>query len=321
MSVSHLTLMTSCPDCDFNDLKYIGAGISFGNYAGGALMVSGRQPPAIFRCSKCRLVFKYPRIDEAQSLALYNAVDGSVWAASMPRPEFDVAHRVIGQCGNTAPTVLDVGCNCGGFLSSLVPAVRKYGVEVNQTAAACARQVGIPVWSSIAEIPDNMIFDVVTCFDVVEHINAPSGFVRSLLTLLKPGGHLVISSGDADVLIRQPRPALNWYFSNPEHISFISVEWLNCVLAGMQGYTREEQVCFLHGHLRKGLLALLKIAAFKTWPGFYLAFYTRVKAALTKRTGFFVPGNGFSRDHVCFVLRKSTDDSVCASSLERSAAL
>ncbi|MDO8312059.1 MAG: class I SAM-dependent methyltransferase, partial [Sideroxyarcus sp.] len=284
---------TTCPDCRANDLEYIGAGISFGNYAGGKLMVAGHQPPVILRCSKCCLVFKYPRIDEAQSLALYNAVDGSVWSSSMPRPEFDVARRVVGQSGTAGPTVLDVGCNRGEFLSGLAPEVRKYGVEVNRTAAACARQTGIHVWSSIADIPDRMIFDVVTCFDVVEHINAPSGFVRSLLSLLKPGGFLVISSGDADVFLRQPRPALNWYFSNPEHVSFVSAGWFHSILTGMPGYKIEQQVCFLHGHSRKGLLPLLKIATFKTWPSFYLACYTRVKAALTKRTEFYVPGNGF----------------------------
>lgn len=80
----------------------------------------------------------------------------------------------------------------------------------------------------------------------------------------------------------------------------------------MPGYTFEEQVGFLHGYARKGLLPLLKIAAFKTWPNLYLAFYTRVKAALTKRTGLYVPGNGFSRDHVCIVLRRLADESVGA---------
>ncbi len=157
-----------------------------------------------------------------------------------------------------------------------------------------------------------MTFDVVTCFDVVEHISAPSGFVRSLLSMLKPGGHLVISSGDADVFLRQPRPALNWYFSNPEHISFVSDGWLKSILADMPDYTIEEKVCFLHGYSRNGWRPLLKIATFKIWPMFYLAFYTRLKAALTKRTAFYVPGNGFSRDHVCFVLRRLADESVGA---------
>lgn len=230
-------LAPACPDCRHAGCRRIGRSLSFGRFAGGAL-VSGRgESPGIYRCAGCCLVFKHPRPDDAAGLARYNDADGSVWQSDIPRPEFDVAEQVVlrhGDAGRPA-RVLDVGCNQGSFLGRLPTPAGRFGVEVNRRAAARAQRIGVQVWPTLSAIPSGEHFDVVTCFDVIEHVNAPAAFLHDLLAKLKPGGRLVLSSGDAAAFMAERRPAVNWYFANPEHLSFVSAQWLEQALQALAG--------------------------------------------------------------------------------------
>jgi SAM-dependent methyltransferase len=294
----------SCPECGAAPPIRIGPGVSFGSFAGGQFVGLEKNCPIIYRCSKCFLVFKWPQPSKSDSLALYNEADGSVWASDMPRPEFEIAKKTLHGRATEETTVLDVGCNQGGFLARLDHNLHRFGVEVNRAAAGRALVHCESVWSSVEEIPSQLAFDVITCFDVLEHIAQPAAFVVSLLSQLREGGALVLSTGDANVFIKQPKPSLNWYFSNPEHVSFISDEWIEAVLSDSGGWRVEMRHAFLHGKTQQGLVPLLKIAAFKAAPTAYLRGYTLLKSLFSRQTGLFVPGNGFSQDHVCYVIRK-----------------
>ena len=293
----------TCPDCGAARPRLVGRGISFGRYAGGRL-VDSAQRPGIYRCGTCSLVFKHPRIGGEEALDFYNEADGSVWSSRL-RPEFDQAQQLVEACGLPSPRVLDVGCNRGEFLSRLGPDVGKFGVEVNRSAAAHARADGMQVWAQLSDIPDDQTFDVVTTFDVIEHVETPGPFLHALLARVAPGGLLLVSSGDADAFLAQPRPALNWYFANPEHVSFVSEAWFRGRLKGAPPATLEDVRRFLHGRAIQGAVPRFKIAAFKAWPAGYLGLYKLAKKTVSSEGGLFVPGNGYSVDHLCAVIRRN----------------
>ena len=258
---------------------------------------------AIYRCPNCQLVFKFPALDSAQSEALYNAVDGSVWTSGMARPEFDMARDILAGLGTAAPSVLDVGCNRGEFLHSLPSTVKRYGIEVNRTAAAAAAAaVGAEVWPGLDSVPEHHRFDLISCFDVIEHVPNPTSFLDALLHRLKPGGCCVLSSGNAEVFLRSWRPAMNWYFCNPEHISFISRGWVAHFLKGVRGFDLVEARDFRHGEAPGGLVNALKVAAFKAWSRGYLWAYCQAKALVSAGGALFVPRNGHAQDHLCVVI-------------------
>lgn len=266
--------------------------------------MSGGKRPSVFRCARCALVFKWPRpISEALHEA-YNQADGAVWGAQR-RPEFEFAQRMVRDCAHEALRVLDVGCNRGEFLGLLPPKVQRYGVEVNRTAAARASAAGAQVWENVSDIPDELSFHIITCFDVVEHIERPSDFVHALTNKLEPRGRLVISSGDADAFLAQRWPAVNWYFGNPEHVSFISESWLQQWVATTKGLRIESVMRFLHGKAHQGLLPGLKVLALKVWPTAYLACYTWAKRKLSPESALFLPGNGARIDHLCAVISRT----------------
>lgn len=88
--------------------------------------------------------------------------------------------------------ILDIGCSSGGFLSTMN---RKnwqlYGIEMEESTAERARATtGADVFVGDAVdapfLPSS--FDVITSFDVLEHVYNPRRFLSKVLHWLKPGG-------------------------------------------------------------------------------------------------------------------------------------
>ena len=93
--------------------------------------------------------------------------------------------------------ILDAGCGTGGNLQFLSQFGEVTGVELDDGAAALARERGTrPVLKG--SLPDGMPFagqqfDLIVLLDVLEHIDDDSDSLRALAELLAPGGHLVLT--------------------------------------------------------------------------------------------------------------------------------
>ncbi|MBN1271859.1 MAG: class I SAM-dependent methyltransferase [Candidatus Aminicenantes bacterium] len=108
-------------------------------------------------------------------------------------------YRVVTQVAGREPgRVLDVGCATGNFLD----AMRRYGgwqpvgVEPNRQASIYARErLGLEVFTGTLEeagFEDNS-FDVVTMWDVLEHVTDPQATLQEVARVLRIGGILVMS--------------------------------------------------------------------------------------------------------------------------------
>jgi SAM-dependent methyltransferase len=139
-----------------------------------------------------------------------------VWQTSPPTPAemwrhyTQDYHRAIAAAGEGSATrrwkdqvklisrykhggaILDLGCSSGGFLSTMKgTAWELYGIEMEESTAERARATtGASVFVGDAVdapfLPAS--FDVVTCFDVLEHVYSPRQFLTKVLEWLKPGG-------------------------------------------------------------------------------------------------------------------------------------
>jgi 2-polyprenyl-3-methyl-5-hydroxy-6-metoxy-1,4-benzoquinol methylase len=101
--------------------------------------------------------------------------------------------------------LLDVGCSCGYFME--VAASRGFdvqGVEFSRSAIAAALPSLQPriFEGTLEEMPVNGLFDVVSAFDLIEHVHDPRVLLRRCAELLKPGGTLIITTPDAGHFLR-----------------------------------------------------------------------------------------------------------------------
>jgi SAM-dependent methyltransferase len=88
--------------------------------------------------------------------------------------------------------LLDIGCSSGGFLSTVKGSVWKlYGIEMEESTAQRARATTgaeVFVGDAVAAPFLPASFDVITCFDVLEHVYSPREFLTKVREWLKPGG-------------------------------------------------------------------------------------------------------------------------------------
>ncbi|TIM03920.1 MAG: class I SAM-dependent methyltransferase [Mesorhizobium sp.] len=96
--------------------------------------------------------------------------------------------RLFEDFSSHTDVVLDFGCGTGSILSCL-PAVKRIGVEINETAAKQASAHLDLVVGSLADIPSSTI-DKIISYHALEHVDSPSTVLREMLRVLKPSGEI-----------------------------------------------------------------------------------------------------------------------------------
>ncbi len=100
--------------------------------------------------------------------------------------------------------VADIGCGVGAFLDFLSGVCKTViGIEPSATHRQIMSEKGYQTYAYADEAkPDwNNKVDIVTSFDVIEHVENPMGFMKDVFDLLSGGGHAVIGTPtDAPVM-------------------------------------------------------------------------------------------------------------------------
>jgi 2-polyprenyl-3-methyl-5-hydroxy-6-metoxy-1,4-benzoquinol methylase len=161
----------------------------------------------IVECLNCGLVYANPRFDSGEMLAKYEAVEDPLYVEEREGRVLTF-ERHLRPLEKIAPPgggrrLLDVGCHVGVFVEI---AARHgwdaWGVEPSHWAAVQAQQAGLQVVEGTMGTAgfDDAFFDVITMWDVIEHLEQPSAEVSQAYRLLKPGGMLVAHTMDLDSL-------------------------------------------------------------------------------------------------------------------------
>ena len=206
------------------------------------------------KCKICDLGFFTPAC--AGDDLFYEQLQQFDWYYQDDKPEYAHARDLVG----SSDAVLEVGCGKGAFRSWLPAEVQYTGLEFNDEAIRKARSAGLDVIRQPIEEhagKERGKYDVVCCFQVLEHIPQPRGFVHACVEALKPGGKLIIAVPAEDSFLSM---AVDAHLNMPPHHA---LRWSDRALKNLA--LREgldvvelwhEPVASFHEDWRKDILAL-----------------------------------------------------------------
>ena len=118
--------------------------------------------------------------------------------------------------------LLDVGCGEGQFLRRAGKDFDAFGIEISQAGALAAQRVSsadVRVGSATALPYADREFDVITCFDVVEHLPDPSRFFFEAARVLRLGGVLFFSTPNPLSLGHRVKGSASTIYTDTTHVS------------------------------------------------------------------------------------------------------
>lgn len=149
---------------------------------------------------------------------------------------FDIATytarlEILRKYARGAKLVLDFGCGNGNFvkfLQSKTYSAFGYDKSVDITEHLSAQK--IPLYRNEKEIP-NAYFDVITCFDVIEHTTNPRSIVQILNNKLKKDGIIVMTTPNTQGVSAHILGKYWWVFGSEAHFVLFSLFSLKLFLS------------------------------------------------------------------------------------------
>ena len=205
----------------------------------------------IVKCRNCKLAYVNPRLKPVSLHKIYNknyyknpAFNGAKssfcgYMEYLQEKDFIVAtfKKRLDQIENylKGGKLLDVGCAYGFFLElAKKNGWQVQGTEISEAAYMYAKnKLKLPVLNKALEEAEfkNESYDVVTLFDVIEHLPSPNAAIKEIRRILKPNGLLVITTPDIGSLSAKLL-GRNWEEIKRvrEHIYFFSRSTLKSML-------------------------------------------------------------------------------------------
>lgn len=173
--------------------------------------------------------------------------------------------------------LLDVGANVGSFVREAMERFETIGLEPSKAAVAWGRAhlgSALEVGSIAEENPAYVgRFDVVTLFDVIEHLDDPAAALRQCRRYLAPGGRLFITTPDMGSPAARLLGRAWYYIDLDQHISMFPAASLIRMLASerfrvidRRTFGRRYRLSYIERRLRdlshqSALLRLAHVAA------------------------------------------------------------
>jgi len=229
----------------------------------------------VVRCTDCSHVFLALACDTTALKKMYEDYGGRGEAvyfrgidAAVERALDECLSRCKSLCApsSEAPRLLDIGCGNGALLErAQAMGYACEGLEISPALAAQAEKRNAVMvhrcFLAGLDCPENS-FDVITMYDLLEHLENPRDDLQKIFRLLKPGGIFFIFTPDDEAVLRKAaraayalsrgrirKPLEVFYYQ--DHLSYFNRKSLS-VLLNSTGFdlvgieTRQYELSRLH---------------------------------------------------------------------------
>lgn len=179
------------------------------------------------RCQSCRLIYVNPVLTDDAAHKLYEQESSWVQVLdSGPQKEMDQKKFAYG-LDIVSPylhgqRILDIGTGTGLFLEvARNKGFNPVGLELNRATVERLREQGFEIIDTVLEnsgLPDHG-FDLVTLWEVLEHIMEPAQLLAQITRVLKPGGVLLVLVPNADSLVTRILHEQSGTFGGHSHVN------------------------------------------------------------------------------------------------------
>ena len=203
-------------------------------------------------CEHCRTLYVRNRPSLGQLQYFYSqSASSTYWTRSFFQPVLEARRKkiflprvesVVAEFGGDRNWVIgDVGAGFGIFLSELSkmwPKSRFIALEPSIEQAELCRGLGLDVECCFAEelAGYDGAFDLFTSFELFEHLTEPSTFIQQMHRLLKPGGHLLMTTLNGRGFDIQLLWEKSKSVTPPHHLNFLNPNSVRILLESL-GFT------------------------------------------------------------------------------------
>lgn len=194
-----------------------------------------RGTQTIVRCGECGLTYVNPRIETSLVAESYRLAEDDVYTrgAAGRTHTFRQCVRKISRWKKPPGKLLDIGCAAGFFVAE----ARKFGWD----AAGIEPSEYLVDWGR-EHLGENLVkgtlkqgdfkdgkFDILTMWDVLEHVTDPLGELTECFRICKPGGMLIINYPDFGSLLARIA-GKRWWFLLSNHLYYFTPDTMKKIL-------------------------------------------------------------------------------------------
>lgn len=266
------------------------------------------NPGRLYRCHQCLLGIRFPRPTDTQLQNLYAEISGQRWNSKVLLSNAQKrACQLLSR--ESALRVLDIGAFDGTFLEQLPDDFQLSGIEPSNASSGFSQRVTLlKPFLEPAALTERESFDVVTMFDVFEHLPDPLAGIKDALSYVRPGGRLFISTGNMDHWSFRLARGGHWYFDPITHIFIGSQPFFDRMASELRCVARFQRI----SHQQFNLTSSLRDVSVTLYFGIKAARWHRLPLRLMNTVPFFrrlahrqfMPYTQNVADHIFAVITK-----------------
>lgn len=211
-----------CPLCDSKDFRFLFVKHGFDHVV----------------CGKCDLIFTLQIIDESKLKYMESGKEGDLYGelkedstlSDFDRQKFEIVLEELGKCSKIK-NIFDFGSQLGSFLDWAREKYSVIGHEYHEPLRKMAQRKDHTVLSdNLAEIKLDQEFDLITCWDYLDHVTNPKETIKNLTKYLKKGGLFFFAINNRDSLSARMMHADSPMFIGPHHTMHYGINQLKLLM-------------------------------------------------------------------------------------------